>query len=367
MRGLSKSKRFAVGFLTFCSVFLAFHGLVWGLWTSDLLAARKPYYAGDLARIGYLKKSLDLRSTEITLPKRHIDGSEWDGTKVDLITIGDSFSNGGGQGENPFYQDYIASLHDLKVLNVQWISEEHNYVETIMAWLQTGLLDLAQPKAVLIQTIERQVIKRFARPMNWDQSISLESLRDNVANREWGTEFPVTEDIRFINTANYRAVLYNLLYSFSPNALGYSKVFKHSLSTPLFSVDDESTLLVFKKDIERIDKVNEESVAMMNANFNKLATTLSKKGIKLYILIAPDKYDLYQKYIVDNPHPRNRLFEYLEPLSKNYKYIDAKGILVPLLEKGEKDVYFADDTHWSSKASEAIAHHVDLHSDDNAK
>ena len=34
--------------------------------------------------------------------------------------------------------------------------------------------------------------------------------------------------------------------------------------------------------------------------------------------------------------------------------IKIKKILSEQLEKGEKDIFYADDTHWSQKASEVI-------------
>jgi hypothetical protein len=45
----------------------------------------------------------------------------------------------------------------------------------------------------------------------------------------------------------------------------------------------------------------------------------------------------------------------LRPLKKEYIFIDTKKILSPLLKQGVKDLYYSDDTHWSYKASEAIA------------
>jgi hypothetical protein len=52
--------------------------------------------------------------------------------------------------------------------------------------------------------------------------------------------------------------------------------------------------------------------------------------------------------------PRSEFFERLRPLPKNYLFIDTKAILADEVAKGEKDVFFSDDTHWSSKAGAAI-------------
>ena len=44
----------------------------------------------------------------------------------------------------------------------------------------------------------------------------------------------------------------------------------------------------------------------------------------------------------------------MESLPKDYVFINTKKILLDELERGEKDVFFKDDTHWSWKASKAI-------------
>jgi hypothetical protein len=44
----------------------------------------------------------------------------------------------------------------------------------------------------------------------------------------------------------------------------------------------------------------------------------------------------------------------MRKLPKRYRYIDTKAILLPELERGEKDIYFMDDSHWSPKAAKKI-------------
>lgn len=67
-----------------------------------------------------------------------------------------------------------------------------------------------------------------------------------------------------------------------------------------------------------------------------------------------DKYNLYSNYIINNPYPRSIFFEELRKLPKRYHLIDTKAILTEEVRKGEKDVFYADDTHWSWKASKKV-------------
>lgn len=69
---------------------------------------------------------------------------------------------------------------------------------------------------------------------------------------------------------------------------------------------------------------------------------------------AVDKYNLYSKFIINNPYQNSVFFEKLRVLDKKYILIDTKAILLKELKKGTKDLYYPDDTHWSFKAPEII-------------
>ena len=72
---------------------------------------------------------------------------------------------------------------------------------------------------------------------------------------------------------------------------------------------------------------------------------------------AVDKYNLYSPYITSNNYAKSMFFEYLDTLPKDYIFINSKKILSEQLEKGEKDIFYVDDTHWSYKASNILINH----------
>ena len=78
----------------------------------------------------------------------------------------------------------------------------------------------------------------------------------------------------------------------------------------------------------------------MNDNINEIARRLKQKGIDLILLVAVSKYDLYSDDIVGNPFPKDPLFNLLEALPKTYRLINTKAILKPLVERGEKDIFY---------------------------
>ena len=136
----------------------------------------------------------------------------------------------------------------------------------------------------------------------------------------------------------------------------------------MFTVKNSDKLLSIK--YKRI--VNENDVKVINDNLNNLSDRLKTKGITLVYMPIVDKLNLYGKFLIDKSYSKSSFFEYLRVLPERYIYskssffeylrvlpkryifIDTKAILLEELEKGEKDIFYADDTHWSWKASKKI-------------
>ena len=128
------------------------------------------------------------------------------------------------------------------------------------------------------------------------------------------------------------------------------------LVKPLFSnYGQEKLLLFYSDDLNMISRTNEQKIKIMNDNLNIMSATLGDRKIQLIFLPAVDKYDLYSKFIENNMLPINPLFSYMRKLKKEYIFIDTKYILEQELEKGEKDIYWFDDTHWSWKGQREVA------------
>lgn len=335
-------------------LFITYHASIWFFFTSKLLGVEPPAHIGDLARIGYYPPSIQLRTKSTDLPILHTEFPDWHGEPVDILTVGDSFSNGGASGYNPFYQDYLASKYNYRILNINPSLFGENYLEAIVAMINSGVIDQIKPKAILIESIERSAVGRFAKPIQWDSNATQASIINDLKNGKWGDGKPSETKQSFITTANYKLPLYNFYYLFSPSALGYSGSFKFQLTTPLFSAKADNTLLAYKQDITSIPGNTVTNISQMNDNFNHLSTLLQSKDIHLFVMFAVDKYDLYHDYIINNSYEKNPFYDFLRPLDKNYILIDTKAILTKELKQKEKDIYFADDTHWSYKASDAI-------------
>jgi hypothetical protein len=312
------------------------------------------HIAGDLARMSYHTGIVFPRHTKVELPKRHIHFNKYKKQRIDMVTIGDSFSNGGGGGLNNYYQDYIATYSNLSVLNLPSLKGAKNYIEVIALLNNSGWLTKKGVKYVLLSSVQRLSVDRFSGDINFKLKASYNI--DNSIINSYDIYNPKSKDkqkITFINNLNANAIKYNVKFMFK----GYGKYKSYCidrLSKDFFTSNIKNEIIFYKDDIAVIQRETKKKLFKLNSNLNRLANKLSKNGIKLFYMPAVDKYNLYSPYITSNTYAKSSYFEILRELPKKYIFIDTKKILSKELENGEKDIFFSDDTHWSHKASEAI-------------
>jgi len=327
--------------ITIVIIFLSYHLIIWNVFTTQIFKPKDGTSVGDMGRMSYQINMLHNRELKYTLPKEHLHKDNFKNQKVDIITIGDSFSNGHALGQNPYYQDFLATELNASVLNIAPY-EKYNSLETLIGLYNSGYLEKIRPKAIIIESVERMIPERYSKEIDF-------SIKNVKAIPEEKTLKVKLIPVDIINTANYKLPYYMMKYNFNNNAQTY--VYKLDLNKKLFSINTGKKILIFRDDICNITKFTSENIEQVNENFNKVARLLKTINIKLFFMPAVDKYDLYYDYLKDNKYPKNPFFDLIRPLKKEYFFIDTKKILLPLLEKGLKDVYWVDDTHWSQKAS----------------
>lgn len=350
-----KAKYITIFSLLFILLFGTFHTFSWFLYTKGILVSDNGKNIGDLVRITCETSSSYPREIKNTLKERHHEAYEWDSKKVDILTIGDSFSNGGGNGENRFYQDYIATIYDKKVLNIAPSTTELNYIEMVIALNNNGLLDMLKPKIIIIESVERFAVHRFSKDINFEYNITQEQFLQNMKHSIYNVDkAKIKHNISIINKRNYDCVLNPIYYKFTKKSIDKNKlVYKRELKRDMFLTKEANKLLFLKESIDFIQNSTNEKIKKLNNNINKLAKILKNKDISLIFMVVSDKYDLYSSYIKNNNLAKNNFFNIMESLKKEYYFIDTKSILLPLLED-RKNVYFPDDTHWSKIAAKEV-------------
>lgn len=368
---MNKFKKMFYIWLFLGLIIILFHPTVYYFYVSKVFP-KDNSVVGDLSRMTYSVDLIDKKFEKISLEKLHIKQNEYEGQNIDFITIGDSFSQGASGGLNPYYQDYIATLYNKNVLNIEAFKESKNYIETIYSLLNSGELEKRAVKYVLIESVQRRSLERFSvNDINTSLSIDKSLLRNNIKMNYNIQEITsandtlidiikklfsksTNNDISVINNLNQNALIYNLRFKIKGYGKMTSHVYREKLSQDLFSKDISGDLLFYYEDLKYLGLETKQNIELLNDNFNKLSHALAKKNIKLIFMPAVDKYNLYRPYIVSNIYNESIFFEYLETLPKDYIFINTKKILSKELEKGEKDIFYVDDTHWSYKASKTI-------------
>ncbi len=342
-------------------LFLIGNYTIWKLWTELLLSNQYP--GGDLARLGYALKQK--RITRDNLPKRHLEMKEYRGQQIGLLTIGDSFSQGGGGGLNRYYQDAIASTTGMPVLNVYPYYDKQSKapkidqldpVRTLLVFIHSGYLDRIRPRFILLESVERSCGQRLDSSLDLQQSATITQLE-----HYYQQDFNAVDRLppaTFLNDANLKFVYYNLRYFITGK--GHPTVPRVALKQPLFSGDTPATLLYLSDDVRLLTHPKQLDVETINRNLNLIADLLAQKGIKLYFMPVVDKFNLYRPYMARTDLPQSSFFETIRPLPKRYQFVDTKALLADELKRGALDIFHYDDTHWTWKAAQAIARQTDF-------
>lgn len=318
---------------------------------------------GDLVRMSYLKSDYDYSvvfNNEYNNTKRVIFN---DSSVVSVVkkkkwkffTIGDSFTQQSIIG----YVDKLSAKYPNDVVSFKsHYQHEGDPMSTLYAMIKSDYFDSVKVEYVIYQCVERYSVYRGAglnRDVQLGYSEIQEKIAENEKNRLKASKNPQLKKEPYPTDRFIKFPLNNILYKFKSTG-NNQLVYQEKLSTPLFSTSNNNVLF-FHEDIDILPYNNDaENVKKLNDNLNEMALLFQQKGIQLIVLIAPDKFDLYYPYIVNNKkYTKPLFFEHFNKLEKKYLYVDAYSILKKKLEQKAKDIYLYDDSHWSPWATEIIA------------
>ena len=340
------SKRYIVCVASVLYVFMMINIMFWHGVTKDF------FMMDEMARNGSIKINAPL-TKNIHYSRHHTEFVEYIASgqleSFDVLTLGDSFSNGKDGGN---YQDYLVNQYGLKVINVRFA--QAHCLEGLYMLLNSGLIDELKPRVVILECVERYLQNHFGRaefiPINMPRE-KVEESAVNASAAKMSTIAKISSGLLAPVIVQWNMnVLYNkLLRLLKPEQLSKT-IYVAKLDRKFFTnPGQENDLLYYYEDLHYItDTLDAE---MVNQNLNNAARLLKAKGIKLIFFAAPDKYDLYYPYIIDKKgRPENPAFRKMREVSgKEYVFVDAMTPLRDALSRDEQDIYWLNDTHWSHK------------------
>jgi len=314
---------------------------------------------GDLGRLGsfYTTEAI---TKQMRYNTKHVEFEEYLHSGIaehfDIITIGDSFSNGRG---GAYYQDYLTEQYGKTVLNVK--TGSYNAVQMLYLLDDLGYLDEIKPQTVILESVERGMQDRFGNVEVGTLSISREAfIKSQLTGNKTETD-SMTDKGKLLPDimldANIRFIK-NHFFALHHFGKLSNSVYITQLNRDEFTNSGQENMLLFlNDDLWYLEK--QTNYKKINENLNLAADALAKKKISMIFMTAVDKYDLYYPYITDHQGTQeNPFFIEFEKLPKDYIFIDTKQILRGLLADGEKDVYWSDDTHWSWKAQQVVVNEL---------
>ncbi len=307
---------------------------------------------GDLNRLGFVSIENNYRdiftnygtSGKTVTDLGEINKNNYD--TIDLLTFGDSFSDLGQQG----YQSFLINDHNLNVVNINIVRYKVvNQIELLLELANGDFFDQYQVRHVLLQCVERNMVNKG----------QIADTNKVMSRATFDNMYSVKNKLHSENKFKGNIIKYSLnsiLYRFDENAFN-SQCYKVELNKKLFSTG-KNELLFFKDDYENLKYIEKSRIITLNNTLNNISKKLKKKGIQLIVIPSPDKYDLYSDYIINNKMPENIFFDLMSQVDKEYSYIDCKSLFLKHIEKGKKDIYYADDTHWSPFGAKIVSDEI---------
>ncbi|MCR5655246.1 MAG: hypothetical protein K6G07_06340 [Lachnospiraceae bacterium] len=276
--------------------------------------------------------------------------------KVDIVTIGNGFSQGGG---GSFYQDYLMEHYGLKVLNIT-TEYDCSALEILNKLEGSYFMWVMMPRAVILQCDEDELSKYTGDLTDYSEYLK-EEIEENVpihiaTDTFWNEQTAIEFWPKNMFLYNARFLKSKTATVFSGKDMG-GKVVRAELNRDLFSAAGEENTLYYEE--KKADPISEEDLNEINDNLNAAyAHYVPLYDLTLFLLPTPDKSDVYAPYIGAGESiegsTEDSAFDRLSALPHDYTIIDTKRILQEELAKGNTDVYWPDSAYWSYKGYQPV-------------
>jgi hypothetical protein len=218
-----------------------------------------------------------------------------------------------------------------------------------MTWLRDDWFRNHGVKAIIVERFECEWLDTFAD--EGDSALDI-PLRQEMA----GDIAPIYEKAppwTFANNGNFKVLIDNFAYLFSPTAFGMTDTCIVPLNAKFFDCSYGRLLLFYRGEITRGvgNAKNQPRFEQALANLKKMSDLCHQQGLEFYLLVPPDKSDLYYDWVIHPFYPKSGTLETLQARATPYGYVNLAKVLHQKLESGYQDLYYPDDHHWNYPAA----------------
>lgn len=294
-------------------------------------------YCRDLGRMGMMnfdstyQNCVDTLTTNLVSEINTSEISTCD-KNITVISMGDSFSQQGRRG----YMNYLANmLPEYQFYNIK----NPTFSDPEIKFMHICLANDTMPKIVILESVERLCINRLCNLKFYDE---LHIRKNDQIKKE---------------RTNKKKSFVQWAQEYYKKRLGIDNPVGHfQLTTNTFSCKKHEKDLYFIE--EDLHIPNSDLITLAQLKLDSLFQFAAERDIQLYYLVAADKYDIYQKYIAKEHPQKNTLDQLSEHFKGNKYFINSKELILPYIHSGEKDMYYCDDTHWSTKSAKLVGEEI---------
>ncbi len=311
--------------------------------------------SGDLMRLGLIDGGPEYSDSILAstaLPKIYYVEQDNDSLlrldTCDVVVIGDSFSHGGGVGKQGDFVNFLAHDSGRRVIVYTPAGDaQASPMQVAYDALKLGAIDSSRVKNIVVQEVERYLVGRHASFTTAHTSLPRPDERQEAAASSDKSKEDASPLLRVKDYVFYRF-------------FGANPIYQVQLSRPMFGGKQPDMLYFYNDDVKLGLELTADQQKSIKYCYGQLLDMARARGVNLVIVVACDKYDLYQDYIIDNPYPTKSLNEDIERwmAPELEHFVITKRVLHPLVQQGVKDVYLFNDTHWSPSSSQLIAGEV---------
>lgn len=309
----------------------------------------KALMRGDIARMSqrqfvYSPPEPDTSLTRSLCSDYPIDSLPTDGNRY--VVLGDSFSDHNERSwpNDSRWHQYLGGQMDRSIVSLRY----RTFPEPMTACL--SLLIYAPEKlsdTFFVETVERMLIVRGL-DLNFDSATPLQSLIPEPPTPQPQTTkrtFHPKKLLAKLNRAAAEATEY-----YKKQLQIENLVLHETLDADYFSCRPNHLYFYFEDTIAR----SATDIAQARRNLEILDSIAKNKNKTMVIVAIPDKFTAYQPHTTRPTPYDNRLLNHPSPFDSLPFFINTLDTISPLIESGIKDVYLADDTHFSATAARAV-------------
>lgn len=264
-----------------------------------------------------------------------------DSINISIVTIGDSFSHFKEYG----YSQAIAELLNTDIIDIS-VSDDG----PLQTFVQYANNNLFPPHTiVIVESVERSLLGRIQNIDLTDTSMpKIQAHTFVTADKNAPKKKPdyLTGTIKYIRRLLHFQ-RYNSIHLYNTNV----NLFSHpQMSNQLYIYDSPW-------DGDGDFRYRESRIDNYSNIYNKLYDIhhlASEHNIHFIFLVATDKYDVYEPFIIAN-HETNPT---LDSIPSEDWIVNSKPFLQDAAFSGVKDIYYINDTHWSPVGAKIVGEEI---------